>query len=167
MSLVRNLFVIAAVSATSMSSVFCADTADEVAESNEISTLTITDSYTYQDNYYLVLSNGSNLLLQKVIVKKATGWFDNDKYGNPAAHWLIDDKIQVIRGKGLKFPIQLINLETQEEASGSYVNPEMQELENIHKEYKALSKENKKLRTQLDKINKKITVPKKSPTKAQ
>lgn len=94
------------------------------------STPVILESFAYKNSYYLALSDGSRFSLKAILLEKG-GWFSPAKYGNPAAHWVINDRVAINRVEGFEFPFQLVNLETQEEALAAYYNPHMEGLENI------------------------------------
>lgn len=113
---------------------------------------TISENYSFKSNYYISLDDDSSYILKKVVISKAAHWFESDVYGNPAAHWMKGDRVIVNRTGDFSFPFQLINLETNEEAFGSYINPHMEGVENIHVMFEQLIKENQVIRKKLDEV---------------
>lgn len=112
--------------------------------------LTITESFTYKNSYYLTLNDGSCFTLKEIVVEK--GWLGIEKYGNPAAAWLINDRIVINRIGGFEFPFQLVNLDTQEEALAAHYNPHMEGIENVHSLFQRVINEMEKQSTQLNQL---------------
>jgi len=112
----------------------------------------INENYTYKGAFYLELDNGARFMLQKGVVQKATSWFGTDIYGNPAIHWMIGDRVSINRTGGYEFPFQIVNLETNEEAFGVLVNPDMQSLEDIILKLDEVLKSHHQLTSKIDSL---------------
>lgn len=100
------------------------------AEPTEIS-LTVKSSFCLDFQYYVCLSDNSHFVLNKVLIHKGSGWFDADKYGNPAASWLIGDPVSIQRTGNYDWPFQIINLYTQQSAPASLVDFEARNYERM------------------------------------
>lgn len=133
----------------------------EAAAPADNRTPVIIESFTYKNSYYLALSDGSRFTLKAMVVEKG-GWFNSTKYGNPAAHWLLNDRIMINRIEGFEFPFQLINLDAQEEALAAYYNPHMEGIENVHALFQSIMEELHKQSVQLNQITKELDALKKS-----
>ncbi|QZA59030.1 hypothetical protein [Candidatus Rhabdochlamydia porcellionis] len=100
------------------------------AEPAEVS-LTVKSSFCLDDQYYVCLSDNSHFVLNKVLIHKGSGWFGVDKYGNPAASWLIGDPVSIQRTGEYDWPFQIVNLYTQQGAFATLVNFEARNYERI------------------------------------
>lgn len=100
------------------------------AESTEVS-LTVKSSFCLDDQYYVCLSDNSHFVLNKVLIHKGSGWFGVDKYGNPAASWLIGDPVSIQRTGEYEWPFQIVNLYTQQGAFAALVNFEARNYERM------------------------------------
>ncbi len=100
------------------------------AEPTEIS-LTVKSSFCLDDQYYVCLSDNSHFVLNKALIHKGSGWFEVDKYGNPAASWLIGDPISIQRTGEYEWPFQIVNLYTQQGAFAALVNFEARNYERM------------------------------------
>jgi hypothetical protein len=149
MSALRALIVMVVVLLTQASPAFANGTSSE--------DLTLIESFEYKDNYYIKLSNNSYFLLQKILLHKATGWFERDKYGNPAAGWLIGDPMAIGRTGSYEFPFKIVNLHTQEEAFGVYVNFHMQSLEEIMNTLQQIIDSQQRIQNRLNSLDYNVT----------
>lgn len=100
------------------------------AEPTEVS-LTVKSSFCLDDQYYVCLSDNSHFVLNKVLIHKGSGWFGVDKYGNPAASWLIGDSVSIQRTGEYEWPFQIVNLYTQQGAFAALVNFEARNYERM------------------------------------
>lgn len=100
------------------------------AEPTEVS-LTVKSSFCLDDQYYVCLSDNSHFVLNKVLIHKGSGWFGVDKYGNPAASWLIGDPVSIQRTGEYEWPFQIVNLYTQQDAFAALVNFEARNYERM------------------------------------
>lgn len=101
------------------------------AEPTEVS-LTVKSSFCLDDQYYVCLSDNSHFVLNKVLIHKGSGWFGVDKYGNPAASWLIGDPVSIQRTGEYEWPFQIVNLYYPEQgAFAALVNFEARNYERM------------------------------------
>lgn len=114
--------------------------------------LFVIENFSYNNNYYISLSNDSCFCLQKVLIKKATGWFDSDEYGNPAAGWLPGDRIILYRTGAYDYPFQMQNLDAMQQASAVSVNIEMRAFEDINNKLQAVIDRLDQIKTNTDYI---------------
>lgn len=101
------------------------------AETTEI-VLAVKNSFCLDNQYYICLSDNSHFVLSKVLIHKASGWFDADKYGNPAANWLIGDPVAIERTGEYEWPFHIVNLHTKQGALANSVNFEARNYERMH-----------------------------------
>lgn len=101
------------------------------AESTEFS-LTVKNSFCIEDQYYICLSDNSHFILNKVLIHKGSGWFGVDKYGNPAASWLVGDPVTIERTGEYEWPFHIINLCAKQGALATSVNFEARNCERMH-----------------------------------
>lgn len=101
---------------------------------------TLTGNFAYNDDYYLTLSNGSSFSVQKIIIKKASGWFDKDEMGNPAAGWLVGDTISIERTGDYHFPFRLINLVASQDLRAVSVDIDMKAYEDLSKQWQKITR---------------------------
>ncbi len=96
------------------------------------SSLTVKNSFCIEDQYYICLSDNSHFVLNKVLIHKGSGWFGVDKYGNPAASWLVGDPITIERTGEYEWPFHIVNLYAKQGALASSVNFEARNCERMH-----------------------------------
>lgn len=101
------------------------------AASTEFS-LTVKNSFCIEDQYYICLSDNSHFILNKILVHKGSGWFGVDKYGNPAASWLVGDAVAIERTGEYEWPFRIINLYAEQGALAMSVNFEARNCERMH-----------------------------------
>jgi len=100
-------------------------------QAEPIDSLTVKSSFCLDDQYYVCLSDNSHFVLNKVLIHKGSGWFGVDKYGNPAASWLIGDPVSIQRTGDYEWPFQIVNLYTQQGAFAALVNFEARNYERM------------------------------------
>lgn len=111
--------------------------------------LTVKSSFCLDDQYYVCLSDNSHFVLNKILLHKGSGWFGVDKYGNPAASWLIGDPVSIQRTGEYEWPFQIVNLHTQQGAFASLVNFEVRNYERMQDKLRDLVNILKEMQTDL------------------
>ncbi len=101
------------------------------AEPTEFS-LTVKNSFCIEDQYYICLSDNSYFVLNKILIHKGSGWFGVDKYGNPAASWLVGDPVTIERTGEYEWPFHIINAYAKQGALAMSVNFEARNSERMN-----------------------------------
>ncbi|MGL5263334.1 MAG: hypothetical protein ACRDAI_01980 [Candidatus Rhabdochlamydia sp.] len=101
------------------------------AEPTEFS-LTVKNSFCIEDQYYICLSDNSYFVLNKILIHKGSGWFGVDKYGNPAASWLVGDPVTIERTGEYEWPFHIVNAYAKQGALAMSVNFEARNSERMN-----------------------------------
>lgn len=104
----------------------------EASSFEKESALTVKSSFSINGEYYVCLNDGSCFALNKILICKRSGWFSTDKYGNPAANWLVGDPVNIERTGEYDLPFNIVNLCTKQSALARSFNFEVRHYERMH-----------------------------------
>lgn len=106
----------------------------------------VEESFVSDGNCYLKLEGQQCFLIEKVLLRKASGWFDSDEYGSPCVRWLRGDRVSIYRSERYDFPFQIMNLQTDEMAWGIGVNFEREQFDKILAALNEISNDQRRLK---------------------